>query len=133
MSNHTNVVCKNCGNFFTAYAYDDGTTLQRECGKCKPASSVNGKLIGTVALVVVGILAAGIAMLLSKSENKKQTAITIALIFTSVFIFSKWGFIWFVVFVALCFGWKYYKKNQLPKNIELNKTDDIVQDDVSSK
>lgn len=134
MNNYENIVCKKCGNFFTTLTYDSGSPIDTSCTKCKNAiETQNAKLFGSVALIIIGIVVAAFVLIFSKSKSPKQTAIILLLILLSVFILVNWGFIWFVAFAILCFGWNYYKKNQLVESIEADKTEDIVQDDTSSK
>lgn len=119
MSNYQNLVCTNCGNFFTAQIFE-GSSTRTVCSKCIQASTEEGeKLAGTGFLFLIGLFVAALLLIFTEFKNPKQTAITLItllLIFISVFILSKWGFIWFVVFAALCFGLNYFIKKLVNGN-----------------
>ena len=120
MSNYQNLVCDKCGNFFSSQLNFEGDPWSRTCDKCRGASAgEEAKLAGTGFLFLIGLFVAALLLIFTEFKNPKQTAITLItllLIFISVFILSKWGFIWFVVFAALCFGLNYFIKKLVNGN-----------------
>lgn len=137
MSQYENFVCSKCGNFYTTQVYESGNRVDIFCKKCKNANEIaNGKIAGSIALVIFGLVVAAFWWIYSefkgKDNNIKQIAIGLLVLCLSIFIVMQWGFIGAcIVAIGLYFGWKYIKKNQSNEISETNTIKVKVEDDAS--